>query len=271
MSTIAVPTVIERAIGNEKLIIETGKLAFQAHGAVTLRYGDTIVLTTAVMSDKPRPEVDFLPLTVEYEERLYSAGRIPGSFFRREGRPGQEAILSARLTDRAIRPLFPKGLHNEIQVIITVLSADQKNPPEILGMIGASAALSLSQIPFSGPIGACRVVYSDKDAQFIINPTYSQIAESQLSMVVASNRDGIIMVESGSDEVSEETILEGVRRAHEANQVTIDLIEELTSRVGRPKVKVTVDTAETEQLESRLKSALNGRITAILEQNAFKA
>jgi polyribonucleotide nucleotidyltransferase len=271
MSTIAAPTVIERVIGNEKLTIETGKLAFQAHGAVTLRYGDTIVLATAVMADKPRPDIDFLPLTVEYEERLYSAGRIPGSFFRREGRPGQEAILSARLTDRAIRPLFPKGLHNEIQVILTVLSADQKNPPEILGMIGASAVLSISQIPFSGPIGACRVAYSDKDGQFIINPTYSQIAESQLSMVIASNRDGIIMVESGSDEVSEETILEGVRRAHETNQLIIDLIEELTSRVGQPKVEVTVDTAEAEGLESRLKSALNGRIAAILEQNTFKA
>jgi polyribonucleotide nucleotidyltransferase len=271
MSTIAVPTVIERVIGNEKLTIETGKLAFQAHGAVTVRYGDTIVLATAVMSDKPRPDIDFLPLTVEYEERLYSAGRIPGSFFRREGRPGQEAILSARLTDRTIRPLFPKGLHNEVQVIITVLSADQKNPPEILGMVGASAALSMSHIPFSGPVGACRIAYYDKDAQFIINPTYSQIAESQLSMVIASNRDGIIMVESGSDEVSEETILEGIRRAHEANQATIDLIEELTSRVGKPKAEVTVDTAEAEQLESRLKSALNGRITAILEQNSFKA
>jgi polyribonucleotide nucleotidyltransferase len=271
MSTIAVPTVIERVIGNEKLTIETGKLAFQAHGVVTVRCGDTIVMATVVMSDKPRSDIDFLPLTVEYEERLYSAGRIPGSFFRREGRPGQEAILSARLTDRAIRPLFPKGLHNEIQVILTVLSADQKNPPEILGMIGASAALSMSHIPFGGPIGACRVAYSDRDSQFMINPTYSQSDESQLNIVVASNRDGIIMVESGSDEVSEETILEGVRRAHEANQAIIDLIEELTSRVGKPKVEVTVDTSEAEQLESRLRSALNGRITTILEQNAFKA
>ena len=124
MSTTALPTVIERTIGNEKLILETGKLAFQAHGSVTLRYGETILLATAVMSDKPRADIDFLPLTVEYEERLYAAGKIPGSFFRREGRPGQEAILSARLTDRSIRPLFPKSLHNEIQVILTILSAE---------------------------------------------------------------------------------------------------------------------------------------------------
>ena len=144
-------TVVERIIGTEKLVIESGKLAFQAHGSAVLTYGDTVVLATAVMADKPRADIDFLPLTVEFEERLYSAGKIPGSFFRREGRPGQDAILSARLTDRSIRPLFPKGLHNEIQVILTVLSADQKNPPEILGMIGASTALSVSHLPFSGP------------------------------------------------------------------------------------------------------------------------
>lgn len=271
MSTIAMPTVVERVIGNGKITLETGKLAFQAHGAVTIRCGDTILLATAVMSDKPRADIDFLPLTVEYEERLYSAGKIPGSFFRREGRPGQEAILSARLTDRSIRPLFPKGLHNEIQVILTVLSADQKNPPEVLGMIGASAALSISHIPFEGPISACRIAYIQESSEFIIHPTYQQIAESQLNMVVSSTRDAIIMVEAGSDEVSEEIILEGVRRAHEANQVTIDLIEELTSRVGKPKEEITADTEEAKQIAARIKSALNGRMTAILGQNAFKS
>jgi polyribonucleotide nucleotidyltransferase len=265
------PTVVERVIGNEKITLETGKLAFQAHGAVTVRYGDTILLATAVMSDKPRADIDFLPLTVEYEERLYSAGKIPGSFFRREGRPGQEAILSARLTDRSIRPLFPKGLHNEVQVILTVLSADQKNPPEVLGMIGASAALSISHIPFEEPIGACRIAYIEESNEFIVHPTYLQITESQLNMVVTSTRDAIIMVESGSDEVSEEIILEGIRRAHQANQLTIDLIEELTSRVGKPKAEVIADTEEAKQIEDRIKSALNGRMTAILSQNSFKS
>ena len=262
-------TVVERVIGNEKLVIETGKLAFQAHGSAVLTYGETVLLATAVMAEKPRADIDFLPLTVEYEERLYSAGKIPGSFFRREGRPGQEAILSARLTDRSIRPLFPKGLHNEIQVILTVLSTDQQNPPEILGMIGASAALSLSHLPFAGPIGACRVSYND--GGFIVNPTYDQIAAGQLNMVVASTRDAIMMVEAGSYEVSEEVILEGISKAFNANRITIDLIDELVSQVGKPKYEVAVDMAEAERLDGQIKAIVNGRVTEILEQNSFKA
>ena len=262
-------TVVERVIGNEKLVIESGKLAFQAHGSAVLTYGDTVVLATAVMADKPRADIDFLPLTVEFEERLYSAGKIPGSFFRREGRPGQDAILSARLTDRSIRPLFPKGLHNEIQVILTVLSADQKNPPEIMGMIGASTALSISQMPFAGPIGACRVSYND--GGFIVNPTYAEIAEGQLNMVVASTRDAIMMVEAGSYEVSEEVILEGIQKAFAANLITIDLIDELVSKVGKPKVEVTVDSEAEEKLDTQIKAIVNGRVTEILEQNSFKA
>ena len=262
-------TIIERVIGQEKLIIETGKLAFQAHGSLTLRYGDTILLATVVMADKPRGDIDFLPLTVEFEERLYATGKIPGSFFRREGRPGQEAILSARLTDRSIRPLFPKGIHNEIQVILTVLSADQINPPDILGMIGASAAISMSQIPFNGPIGACRIGYND--GQFLVNPTFSEIADCQLNIVVASTRDAIMMVEAGSYEVSEEVILEGIRRAFESNLIIIDLIEELTNQVGKPKLEVTVDTDETERLDAQIKGILNGRVAGLLEQNSFKS
>ena len=262
-------TVVERIIGNEKLVIESGKLAFQAHGSAVLTYGDTVLLATAVMADKPRADIDFLPLTVEFEERLYSAGKIPGSFFRREGRPGQEAILSARLTDRSIRPLFPKGLHNEIQVILTVLSADQKNPPEILGMIGASTALSISHLPFAGPIGACRVSYND--GGFIVNPTYAEIADGQLNMVVASTRDAIMMVEAGSYEVSEEVILEGIQKAFQANLLTIDLIDELAAKIGKPKYEVAEHTEEEERLDSQIKAIVNGRVTEILEQNAFKA
>ena len=269
MSTIAASTVIERVIGNETLIIETGKLAFQAHGSVTVRYGESIILATAVMSDKPREGIDFLPLTVEFEERLYSAGKIPGSFFRREGRPGQEAILACRLSDRSIRPLFPKGLRNEIQIIITVLSADQKNPPEILGMLGVSAALAISQIPFNGPIASCRVGYLD--GQYIINPTYSQISSSELNMVVSSSRDAIIMVEAGSEEVSEELILEGIRQAHEANQVAIGLIDELTSRVGKTKEQVSSDSEEAEERQGRIRGIVRERITEVLERNSFKA
>ena len=262
------PTTVERSIGRETLTIETGKLAGQAHGAVTVRYGDTIVLATAVMSEKPRAaDIDFLPLTVDFEERLYSAGKIPGSFFRREGRPGQEAILSARLTDRSIRPLFPKSLHNDIQITLTVLSADQEHPPDVLGMVGTSAALSISQIPFSGPIGACRLSY--KDGEYIVNPTYQESEDSQLSLIVASNSEAIMMVEAGSDEVSEEIILEAIRRAHEANLTTISLIEDLVRQAGKPKAEAPSD-GDAEALDSEIKGILNGRLTALLEENADK-
>ncbi len=262
------PITIEHSIGRENLTLETGKLAGQAHGAVTVRYGDTIVLATAVMSEKPRAaDIDFLPLTVDFEERLYSAGKIPGSFFRREGRPGQDAILSARLTDRSIRPLFPKSLHNDIQITLTVLSADQEHPPDVLGMVGASAALSISQIPFSGPIGACRLSY--KDGEYIVNPTYEESETSQLSLVVASNSEAIMMVEAGSDEVSEEIILEAIRRAHEANLATISLIQELVGQAGKPKAEAPSDD-DAEALDSEIKGILNSRLAALLEENADK-
>ena len=264
------PTTIERVIGREKLIIETGRLAFQAHGGVTVRYGDSIVLVTAVMSEKPRSaEMDFLPLTVDYEERLYAAGKIPGSFFRREGRPGQDATLSARLIDRSIRPLFPKGLYNDIQVTVTVLSADPEHPQEVLAMVGASAALSMSQIPFGGPVASSRVVY--KNGEYIINPTYQDISDSQLNLVLSSTPDAILMVEAGSVEVSEEIILEGIRRAHEANLETMDMIGELVSKSGNSKLVVEPDTAKSQQLETRISDILNGRLSALLERNPDKA
>ena len=263
------PTTVERAIGKDNLIIETGKLAPQAHGAVVVRQGETIILATAVMSDKPRAaEMDFLPLTVDYEERLYSAGKIPGSFFRREGRPGQEATLASRLTDRSIRPLFPKGLHHDIQITITVLSADQEHPPDMLAMVGASAALSISQIPFAGPIGASRLSY--KDGEFTVNPTYQEIADSQMSLVVASTSDAIMMVEAGSDEVSEEIILEGLRRTHETNQMAIDMIVELTNQVGKPKEIFPDDTEAAAELDKQIKGIINGRLASLLAENPEK-
>ena len=263
------PTIVEREIGSSTLIIETGKLASLAHGAVTVQYGETIILATAVMSDRPRAaDIDFLPLTVDFEERLYSAGKIPGSFFRREGRPGQDAILSARLTDRSIRPLFPKGLHNDIQITITVLSADQENPADVLGMVGASAALSISQLPFDGPIGACRLGYID--GRYSINPTYQESSDSQLSMIVTSTRDAIIMVEAGANEVSEEVVLEGISRAHQANLETIDLIQQLTSSVGKAKESVQTDNKIAEQLTVQIKDVLQGRLSALLDDGLDK-
>ena len=269
MSINASHLVVQRTIGEQPIIIETGKLALQAHGSVVVRRGDTVVLATAVMADKARPDIDFLPLTVEFEERLYSAGKIPGSFFRREGRPAAEAILSCRLTDRSIRPLFPKSLHSDVQIILTVLSADPEHPPEILGMIGASAALTISKIPFEGPVGSCRVAYLD--GQYVVHPTYDQIQRSQLNMVISSNEEAIIMVEAGSNEVSEEIILEGIKQARLANIETINLIKEMEVTAGQTKVEVSADPEEMQDLESQIKSLVLDGLQDVLSLNSFKA
>ena len=263
---IAIPTSVSSQIDGKTLTIETGKLANQAHGSVTITLGETIVLVTAVMSSRPRAEdIDFLPLTVDYEERLYSVGKIPGSFFRREGRPGQDGILASRLTDRSIRPLFPKGLHNDVQITLTVLSSDQENPPEILGMIGASAALSISQIPFNGPVASCRIAYID--GQYIIHPTYEQSSNSTLSMVVSSSRDAIFMVEAGANEVSEEVILEAISKAQDANSATIDLIEDLTGKVGKPKATFDYDSAAADAVIAKVKETVGSRWDDLLSSN----
>ena len=268
-STLLNPFAVSGEIGGHPVVLETGRLAQQAHGAVTITCGETILLATAVMSDQSREGIDFLPLTVEFEERLYAVGKIPGSFFRREGRPGTEAILSARLTDRSIRPLFPKGIHNEIQVIMTVLSVDENHPPETLGMVAASAALSISRIPFDGPIAACRVTWDG--SEFRINASYAQASAARLNMVVASNREAIMMVESGSVEVSEETILEGIRLAHQSNVQTIGLIDQMVAARGDEKVTVTVDYSAAEEREQKVDALVNGRIAEVLERNSYKS
>ena len=223
-------------IGGRKLIIETGKLAGQANAAVTTRYGDTVVLVTACISPQPREGVDFLPLTVDYEERLYAAGKIPGGFIRREGRPSEEATLASRLTDRPIRPLLPKELRNDVQLVITVLSADQENDPDILAVIGSSAALTISEIPFDGPIGAVRVGYIDNE--LVLNPTLPQLEHSLLDLVVASTKEAIVMVEAGAKEVSEEIVSKAIQFGHEANQEIIKLQEELRKTWGKEKIEV---------------------------------
>ena len=263
---VSTPTSVQSQIGDKTLTVETGRFANQAHGSVTVTFGETIVLATAVMSNKPRAEdIDFLPLTVDYEERMYSVGKIPGSFFRREGRPGQDGILASRLTDRSIRPLFPKGLHNDIQITLTILSSDQENPPEVLGMIGASAAISISQIPFNGPVASCRIAYLD--GEYIIHPTYEQSKESTLSMVVSSSRDAILMVEAGANEVSEEVILEAIGKAQEANAATIDMVEDLTRRVGKPKLDVEYDQAGADALTAKIKEIVGSRWEDLLSHN----
>src|ERR1700726_3095531 len=216
----------EAGIGGRVMSIETGRVAEQANGAVLVRYGETVILATVVGNDIPREGIDFFPLTVDVEERMYAAGKIPGGVIKREGRASEHPILACRLADRPLRPLFPKGYRNDVQIVIMVLSADQENDSDIMGIVGASAALSVSDIPFAGPVGAVRVGYIDD--QFVINPTESQLAQSRLDLAIAGTSDAVMMVEAGAKELPEELMLEAVRFGHEALQ---DIIKDRKSVV----------------------------------------
>lgn len=224
---------VEAMVADRLLTIETGRVAGQANGSVTVRYGETIVLATATASKEPRPDIDFFPLAVDYEERLYAAGKIPGGFFKREGRPSEQAILTCRLTDRPLRPLFPKGFRNDTQVVVAVLSADQENEPDILSIIGASAALTISDIPFDGPVAAVKVGYIN--GQLVLNPVASKLPESQLELIIAGTRDAIVMVEAGANQVSEDIMLDALSFGHSAIQKIVDLQEQLRDVAGKPK------------------------------------
>ena len=224
-------------VGERSIVLETGKLARQAGGSVTARLGDTMILSTATRSQAPRPGATFLPLSVDIEERMSSAGKIPGGFIKREGRPSERAILTARLTDRPLRPLFPKNYHYEIQVIGTVLVADQDTPYDTVSMLGASAALALSDLPFAGPIGAVRVGRS-LDGEFILNPTYAQIAESDLDLVVAGTKEAITMVEAGANEVPENVMVEALQLAQEAVKAQAEAIEDWAGEHGKEKQEI---------------------------------
>ena len=214
------------------LVMESGQLALQANGSILVKQGDCALLVTATMS-KPRAGIDFFPLTIDVEERLYSRGKIPGSFFRREGRPSTHGILMARLTDRQLRPLFPSDFRNEVQIVATPLSLDMETPFETLVMTAASAALSISDIPFAGPIAATRIGYIDDE--FIVNPTYEQLDESELDLVVSSSRDGVTMMEAGASELPEEVVFDAIKYAHEVNLGLIDLQNEMVASIGKSK------------------------------------
>ncbi len=216
--------------GNHVLVLETGEIAKQAHGAVMVYMGDTVVLVTVVGQKQTKPNQDFFPLTVDYQEKFYSAGRIPGSFFKREGRPSEKETLTCRLIDRPIRPLFPDGFYNEVQVVATVMSSDPEIDADIPAMIGTSAALVLSGIPFSGPIGAARVGYINNE--YVLNPTTSQLAETQLNLVVAGTQQAVLMVESEASELSEDVMLGAVMYGHEQMQQVINAINELADEAG---------------------------------------
>ncbi|MSQ14496.1 MAG: polyribonucleotide nucleotidyltransferase, partial [Dehalococcoidia bacterium] len=252
----------QRTIGGRALTIETGKLAQQANGAVTVSYGDTVVLVTACASPTEREGVDFLPLTVDYEERMYAAGKIPGGFLKREGRPTQQATLSARITDRCIRPLFPKGFHNEVQVIVTVLSVDQENDPDLLAIVGASAALYISDIPVSTPISAVRVGY--KDGGYLVNPTYNQLSESTLDLVVASTKDAVVMIEAGANQVTEELVLGAIDFGQEINREIIALQEEMSQVCGKAK-----PTFKRNELPAEHAHSIGVRIADIVQEMAL--
>jgi polyribonucleotide nucleotidyltransferase len=246
-------------LGDAVLDIETGKLAQLAGGAITIRCGDTKLLVTATMSRDAREGTGFFPLTVNFEQRLYAAGRIPGSFFRREGRPSESAILVARLTDRPIRPLFPKKMRNDVQVVITPLSQDEEYPLDILSIIGASMALTISDVPFGGPVGATRVGYIN--GELVINPTIPQMEESPLDLRVAGTADALLMVEADAHEVSEEVIVNALRRGHEAIKDTIRVQHEMREAVGKPKQVYTSQALLPDELREIVRDQMGDRLS----------
>ena len=226
-----------------KLVLETGRIARQADGAVYASWGETSVLATVVSAKSPKPGVDFFPLTVNYQEKSFAAGRIPGGYFKREGRPSEKETLVSRLIDRPIRPLFPEGYRNDTQVIITVLSHDLETDPDILSMVAASAALTISGIPFMGPVGAARVGFIKGELK--LNPTIDEMKESQLDLVVAGTQDAVLMVESEAQELSEETMLEAVMTGHRGFQPVIDAIIRLAERPPRSRAISSSPTSRT--------------------------
>src|SRR3954466_9774504 len=246
--------------GGRRLVLETGKIARQADGAVLATYGETTVLCTAVAMKSAKPGQDFFPLTVNYQEKTFAAGKIPGGFFKREGRPSEKETLVSRLIDRPLRPLFASGFVNETQVVCTVLSHDLENDPDIVAMIGASAALTLSGIPFMGPIAVCRVGYIN--GEYVLNPTLDQMPRSQLDLVVAGTSEGVLMVESEAKELSEEVMLGAVTFGHKSFQPVIEAIIELAETCAREPWSLPEPPANKGEIEARLREAVGPQIEA---------
>ena len=258
------PHSVQAQINNTSLSIETGKVARQADGAVVVRCGGTMVLSTVVAAKTPVEgrDRDFLPLTVEYRERAYAGGRIPGGFFKREGRPDEKETLTCRLIDRPLRPLFPKAFRNELQVINLVVSADDENDPDVLAMVGSSAAVALSGIPFSGPIGAVRVGLVD--GRLVANPTYKQLAASPLELVIAGTEDAILMVESGGREISEEQMLEALAFGHEQCKRLAQIQKDLVSQAGKPQWAFDAGAGADPALEARIREMATAKVVQAL-------
>ncbi len=250
------------AIGGKLMQLEIGKVCEQTNGQVMVRYGDTVVNVTAVASKAPRPDIDFFPLSCNYEEKMYAAGKIPGGFLKREGRPSNQAILNSRLMDRPLRPLFPKGYFNDVQVVATVMSVDLDASPEIAAMIGSSVALAISDIPWDGPTGS--VIVGRVDGNFIINPTLTQREESDMHIVVSGTREAVMMVEAGANEVPEMEILDAIMFAHEEIKRIVDFINEIVAEIGKEKqdielyhVPEEIETAVAEYAGGRMREAVH--------------
>ena len=259
-------------VGGRPVTFETGKLAAQAGGAVTVQIGDTVVFAAATMGTEPKMGQDFFPLTVEYEEKMYAGGRIPGSFFRREGRPGTDAILTSRLTDRPLRPLFNKDIRNEVQVIMFSLSADWENPLDILAINAASGALMISDIPWGGPVGAVRVCRIN--GEFIANPTYAQIDESDLDLRIAGTKDAILMVECGANEVDEETMVSALLFGHESIKPLVAVQEQMAAEIGKAKREVplfSLDESLVERVYQRSVSEMNEALDTLHGKHELQA
>src|SRR5437764_12292395 len=266
-------TTVQLAAG-KSISIETGKLAKQAHGSVVIRIGDNVVLTTACSNPEPREGIDSFPLTVNYREYTYAGGRIPGGFIKREGRPSEKEILTARQIDRPIRPMFPDGFRNETQIIALVFSADKQNDPDVIGINAAAAALALSDIPFGATVGAVRV--GRVNGEFVINPTYDERAESTVNIMVVGHKDGIVMIESGAKEETEEVILGAIEFAHTEIKKIVAGIEEMVAKAGKPKRAFTApefDEAYYNDLKARigdrLKDALDTKTHGKTESYAL--
>lgn len=254
-------------VGQQEIIFEIGQFAQQAGGAVMVRAGDSQLLVTATMNKTAREGIDFFPLSVDFEERMYAVGRIPGSFFRREGRPGERAILIARVTDRPLRPLFPKDLRNEVQVIVTPMSHDQENDLDMLSINGASAALMVSDVPWDGPVGAVRIGLID--GELVVNPTISQMASSDLDLRVAATSDAIIMVECSANEVPEETVLKALELAAESVQEVIALQHQMAQEIGKPKAEYKPAIVH-EELQAQVEARVRGDIATIMRSKFDK-
>ena len=249
------------AIGGKLLELEIGKVCEMANGQVMVRYGDTVVNVTAVASKEPRPDIDFFPLSCDYEEKMYAAGKIPGGFIKREGRPSEKAILNSRLMDRPLRPLFPKGFFNDVQVVATVMCVDNDAPSEVAAMIGSSVALAISDIPWDGPTGS--VLIGMVDGQFVVNPSLAQREQSSMHLVVSGTKEAIMMVEAGANEVPEETILDAIMFAHEEIKKIVEFIEEIVKEVGKPKMEIElykvpedIEAAVREYAEDKMRAAI---------------